>query len=190
MSDVNKIHFSHYKSIETLSCHSNESTWATLGTFQQSFNFIPLMASEEMIFEYLFANLAFRLPWQPIKFSDLNKVHMFGRGLLKEHFCKTFVKISTVTELSNWNKKHKFSFPHPIDAICEIWMLAMIWCHLTLPLFVKKLCIKVCFQLLTKPSNWATSWENLLHSICKQQRRRSACASAQSDQCLYCSLLK
>ena len=42
------------------------------------------------------ANLAFRLPWQPIKFSGLDKIHMVDRGLLKEHFCKTFVKISAV----------------------------------------------------------------------------------------------
>ena len=35
---------------------------------------------------------------------------------------------------------------------------------------------------------WATSWENLLCAICEQQRRRSACASAQSDQHLCCSL--
>ena len=54
------------------------------------------MGSEEMIFEYVFANLAFLLLWQPAKFSGLNKIHMFGRGLLKEHFCKSFVKISTV----------------------------------------------------------------------------------------------
>ena len=32
-----------------------------LWTFLQSFIFIPLMASEEMIFEYFFSNLAFRL---------------------------------------------------------------------------------------------------------------------------------
>ena len=31
-----------------------------------------------------------------IKFSDLDKIRMFGRGLLKEHVCKTFVKISAV----------------------------------------------------------------------------------------------
>ena len=62
------------------------------------FSFIPLMASEEMFFEYLFANLAIRLPWQPIKFSGLDKIHIFGRGLLKEHFCKTFVKISAVRQ--------------------------------------------------------------------------------------------
>ena len=54
------------------------------------------MASEEKIFDYFFANLAFRLPGQPIKFSSLDKIHMVGRGLLKEHFFKTFVKISAV----------------------------------------------------------------------------------------------
>ena len=44
--------------------------------------------------DFIFANLAFRLPWQPIKFSNLDKIHMFRRGLLKEHFCECFVKIS------------------------------------------------------------------------------------------------
>ena len=65
-----------------------------LQAFMQSFSFIPLMASEEMIFEHFSANLAFWLP--PIKFSGLIKIHIFGRGLLKEHFCKIFVKISAV----------------------------------------------------------------------------------------------
>ena len=68
-------------------------------TFMQNFSFIPLMASEKKIFEYfIFENLAFRLPWQSIKISDFDKIHMVGRGLLQEHFCKTFVKISTVTQ--------------------------------------------------------------------------------------------
>ena len=35
---------------------------------------------------------------------------------------------------------------------------------------------------------WAGSWENVSYVICEQQRRRSACASAQSDQRLCCSL--
>ena len=35
---------------------------------------------------------AFQLPWQPIKFRGSDKNDMFGSGLLKEHFCKTFVK--------------------------------------------------------------------------------------------------
>ena len=57
------------------------------------------MASEKKIFEFFFSeNLAFRLPWQPIKISDFEKIHMVGRGLFQEHFCKTFVKISTVTQ--------------------------------------------------------------------------------------------
>ena len=35
--------------------------------------------------------------------------------------------------------------------------------------------------------NWARPWENMSYAICEQQRRRSACASAQSDQRLCCS---
>ena len=53
-----------------------------------------LMASEELIF--FFETLAFLLPWQPIKVSGLDIFYMFGRGLLKEHFCNSFVKISSV----------------------------------------------------------------------------------------------
>ena len=64
----------------------------------QSFSFIPLTASEEKIFEYFFENLPFMLPWQPIKFSDLDKIHMNRRGLLKKHFCKTFVKMSAMRQ--------------------------------------------------------------------------------------------
>ena len=57
------------------------------------------MASEEMIFGYFVSDLEFRFPWQPIKFRGLDKndMHMLGRGLLKEHFCKMFVRISAVT---------------------------------------------------------------------------------------------
>ena len=29
--------------------------------------------------------------------QQLDKIHIFGRGLLKKHFCKTFVKISAGT---------------------------------------------------------------------------------------------
>ena len=41
--------------------------------------------SEEELFKYFFANLTFCLPWLPIKFSGLDKIHMVGRvgwGLL------------------------------------------------------------------------------------------------------------
>ena len=37
-------------------------------------------------------------------------------------------------------------------------------------------------------TNWAPSWENLFMTYAEQQRRRSACAPAKSDQHLYCSL--
>ena len=36
---------------------------------------------------------------------------------------------------------------------------------------------------------WAGPWENVSYVICEQQRRRSACASPQSDLHLCCSLL-
>ena len=56
----------------------------------------PLWLQRKWTFDFfVVANLVFRLPCQPIKFRRLNKNDMFGRGLLKEHFCKYFVvKIS------------------------------------------------------------------------------------------------
>ena len=53
-----------------------------------------------MFFLFFFSreNLAFRLPWQPIKISDLDKIHVVGRGLLQKYFSKTVVKISAVTQ--------------------------------------------------------------------------------------------
>ena len=69
-------------------------------------------------------------------------IYMLGRGLLKEHFCKTFIKhiYSETTINANFHISHYmsmiatrvlirleqkknnfFSFPRPIDAIYEIW---------------------------------------------------------------------
>ena len=61
------------------------------------FQLHPLTASEEKIFEYFFENLPFMLPWQPIKFSDLDKIYMNRRGLLKKHFCKKNLNICSKT---------------------------------------------------------------------------------------------
>ena len=77
-------------------------------TFMQSFSFIPLMAYEKKIFEYFFENLAFGLPWQPIKISDLDKIHTAGRGLLQKHFCKT----SLQNICSNTEINANFHFSH------------------------------------------------------------------------------
>ena len=64
------------------------------------------MASEEMLFCFCFtiyfANLAF---W--LSNSEVYKKDTFGRGLLKEHVCKTFVKFC-----SEMAKKASFHFSH------------------------------------------------------------------------------
>ena len=108
-----------------------------------SFSFVPLMTSEEKIFEWLFENLPFMLPWQPIKFNDIDKIHMTRRGLLKKHFCRKkskylqwdsknchfplFPLMETISCHSNQSsypigtKKHNCSFTPPINARCEIW---------------------------------------------------------------------
>ena len=68
-------------------------------TFMQSFSFISSYGfSEEDFLIFFYKNLTFQLPWQPIKISDLDKIHMVRRGLLQNHFCKTFFKISAVTQ--------------------------------------------------------------------------------------------
>ena len=75
-------------------------------TCTQSFSFIPLTASEEKIFEYFLENLSFMLPWQPIKFSDLDKIHMTRRELLKNHFFKK-IKISAErAKIANFHFSH------------------------------------------------------------------------------------
>ena len=79
---------------------------------------------------------------------------MNRRGLLKKHFCKKkknlnicsetaktanfhfshYKSMETVSCLSDWDKKQYYSFPLPIDAMCEIWQESASWlqrrCHL------------------------------------------------------------
>ena len=61
----------------------------------QSFSFIPLLTSEKKIFEYLFRKFNILVAMAT---NDLDKIHMVYRALLQEHLCKTFVKISAVTQ--------------------------------------------------------------------------------------------
>ena len=76
-------------------------------TCMQSFSFIPLTTSEEKILDYFFENLPFMLPWQPIKFRDLDKIHMVGRELLKKHFCKKNLNICSETaKIANFYFSH------------------------------------------------------------------------------------
>ena len=46
---------------------------ANVVNISANFQLCPLVVFEEMIFEYFFSNLAFQLPWQPIKFRGLDK---------------------------------------------------------------------------------------------------------------------
>ena len=51
------------------------------------------VASEEMLFENLFANSCCHGNQSNLAVWTIF-IYIYGRGLLKEHFCKTFVKIS------------------------------------------------------------------------------------------------
>ena len=62
------------------------------------------------------------------------------------------------------------------------------YCHKNMEL--EKTSKKIYSLAIMNGCMWAGPWENVSYIICKQQRRRSACASAQSDQHLCCSLLK
>ena len=53
------------------------TSWSEVGSANRSATRTLLMASEKKIFEYFFfENLAFWLLCQPIKISDLDKIHM------------------------------------------------------------------------------------------------------------------
>ena len=99
--------------------------------------------------EYFLENLPFMLPWQPIKFSDLDKIHMNRRRnisvkLLSKYlqwdsskcqfsFFFHFKLMATISCHSNQSsyligkKKQYYSFTLPIDAICEIWQESASW---------------------------------------------------------------
>ena len=64
------------------------------------------------------------------------------------------------------HKKLQLSLFYILSRYCRLWMILIIFLRI----------------------KWARPWENVSYAICEQQRRRSACASAQSDQHLCCSL--
>ena len=53
----------------------------------------------------------------------------------------------------------------------------------------KNLTLEEQEEVILRFLTWARSCENVSYAICEQQRRRSAYASAQSDQRLCCLLL-
>ena len=105
LAEIVNFHFSHYKSMGTISCHSNQSSYPTriknttyveanVLSIYAKFRLIPYMVYEKKIFKHFYENRPFLPPRQPIKFTDLDKSHMKHRGLLNEHFCKKKFKIS------------------------------------------------------------------------------------------------
>ena len=101
LADIVNFHFSHYKSMGTKSCHSNQSSYPTgiknttyveanVLSMYAKFRlhaFIPYNVSEK-IFKHFYENQPFLPPRQPIKFTDLDKSHTKHRGLHNKHFCK------------------------------------------------------------------------------------------------------
>ena len=86
LAEIVNFHFSHYKSMGTISCHSNKSSYLTgikNTTYERlmslacmpSFGFILYMVSEKKIFKHFYENQPFLPPQQPIKFTDLDKSH-------------------------------------------------------------------------------------------------------------------
>ena len=67
-------------------------------------------------------------------------------------------------------------FPIPFDVWDRMWNSTVL---------VPDHCLFIYFTY-----TWAGPWENVSYVICEQQRRRSACAFAQSDQCLCFLLLR
>ena len=49
-----------------------------------------------MIFEYFLGKFSYSVAMATNQIKWFGKIHMFGRGLLKDNFYKTFVKISVV----------------------------------------------------------------------------------------------
>ena len=84
--------------METLSCHSNESTWATTikNTIYVEANVLNMYAKFQLHPPYDFWDKGFWIFFRKFtlyvamatKFSDLDKIHMNHRRLLKKHFCK------------------------------------------------------------------------------------------------------
>ena len=70
-----------------------------LETILQSFSFITHTASKELIFKYFFCKFCLLAAMVT---NQINKNGMFGRGSLKEHFCKSFVKKKSAMSMMRW----------------------------------------------------------------------------------------
>ena len=87
LADIVNFHFSHYKSMETLSCHSNQSSYPTeiknitfvegnvLSKYAKLCGFILHMVSEEKIFKHFLRKLTLFVA------PTTNQIHRFGQKI-------------------------------------------------------------------------------------------------------------
>ena len=122
LAEIVNFHFSHYKSMGTISCHSNQSSYPTrIKKHNLCRGYCPKHVSQvsassqiwflKKIFKHCYENRPFLPSQQPIKFTDLDKSHLKHRGLLNNHFCKKIqirqkkLSISSFPIISLWELK-------------------------------------------------------------------------------------
>ena len=106
--EISNLHFSHYKSMKTISCHSNQSSYPigiknisfVEGNVLCKYAKFQLHPPRRILNIYSKRALPFMSPRQPIKSSYLDKSRMKHGGLLNKHFCKIKNQISPMT----WQK--------------------------------------------------------------------------------------
>ena len=117
LAEIVNFHFSHFKSMGTISCHSNQSSYPTrikntiyveanVLSMYAKFRLHPHTVSEKKIFKHFYKNQPFLRPRQPIKFTDLDKSHMKRRGLLNKYFCKKKFKLKQCFLTKTMSPKH------------------------------------------------------------------------------------
>ena len=114
--------------METLSCHSDKCTWANAikkhsfcrGTYYVNFCNVSASSPIWLLRRWFFNifrkfNILVAMATNPLNQSNSavwkKFIYMLGRGLLKEHFCKTFIKYicSETTINANFHISHYMS---------------------------------------------------------------------------------
>ena len=137
----------------------NEEKFGRLKIFQQDSSLSPFPCFYAVIFNPFYKWAA---SWQ-----NQQKGHL-----------PSLIRVFTVRMKKHW------ILSYPLSAQWSLWTdwadaqadLSLCWVHSHFVGFVM-------WQL-----KWAISWKKVVYVIGEQQRRRSACTSLQSHQCLCCSL--
>ena len=111
-----------------------------------------------------------------LSFSHISRPPWFSQARTESNQLLLFLNCTTSTLDESRPRKgtHPWRGLHVYPYAEKITIIHCIVLHFT--------CINISIHI------WASSRENLSSGVCEQQRRRPACASAQSDQCLCYSL--